>query len=111
MNQTADEAIARAGKLTATPPKRTPTVKRRGRWLKRGIILVVLAGGVWAGFRYWTRPSSAAMEYKTSPVTRGDITQFVTANGSLTPVQLVEVGSQISGVITEIKADFNSRVK
>jgi HlyD family secretion protein len=48
---------------------------------------------------------------KTSPVTRGDVTQIVTANGSLTPVQLVEVGSQISGVITEIKADFNSRVK
>jgi HlyD family secretion protein len=51
------------------------------------------------------------MDYKTSPVTRGDVTQFVTANGTLTPVQLVEVGSQISGVITEIKVDFNSRVK
>jgi HlyD family secretion protein len=72
---------------------------------------VILAGSVWGGIRYWTRPSSAATDYKTSPVTRGDITQFVTANGTLTPVQLVEVGSQISGVITEIKADFNSRVK
>jgi len=51
------------------------------------------------------------MEYKTSPVTRGDVIQTVTANGSLTPVQLVEVGSQISGVITEIRADFNSHVK
>src|SRR5204863_9464094 len=69
------------------------------------------AAGIWAGFRYWTRPQTAAMEYKNSPVTRGDVTQLVTANGSLTPVQLVEVGSQISGVITEIKVDFNSRVK
>lgn len=51
------------------------------------------------------------MDYKTSPVTRGDVTQIVTANGALNPVQLVEVGSQISGVITEIKVDFNSRVK
>lgn len=57
-----------------------------------------------------SRPA-AEVEYKTSPVTRGDVTQLVTANGSLNPVQLVEVGSQISGVITEIKADFNSRVK
>jgi len=73
--------------------------------------MVGLAGGVWVGFRYWTRPQTAAMEYKTSPVTRGDVTQIVTANGSLTPVQLVEVGSQISGVITEIKVDFNSHVK
>jgi len=73
--------------------------------------MVGLAGGIWVGFRYWTRPQTAAMEYKTSPVTRGDVTQIVTANGSLTPVQLVEVGSQISGVITEIKVDFNSHVK
>lgn len=51
------------------------------------------------------------MEYKTSPVTRGNVTQIVTANGSLNPVQTVEVGSQISGVITEIKVDFNSHVK
>lgn len=51
------------------------------------------------------------MEYKTSPATRGDVVQIVTANGSLTPVQLVEVGSQISGVITEINVDFNSQVK
>lgn len=51
------------------------------------------------------------MEYRTTPVSRGDVTQIVTANGSLNPVQLVEVGSQISGVITEIKVDFNSHVK
>jgi len=51
------------------------------------------------------------MEYKTSLVTRGDVIQIVTANGTLTPVQLVEVGSQISGVITAIKVDFNSHVK
>jgi HlyD family secretion protein len=111
MNQTADEPIGGARKLAGTAPKRTRAAKGSGRWLKRGIILVVLAGGVWSGIRYWNRPSSAEVEYKTTAVTRGDITQFVTANGTLTPVQLVEVGSQISGVITEIKADFNSRVK
>jgi HlyD family secretion protein len=111
MNQTAGEPIGEGKKLAATSPKRALADKGRGRWLKRGVILVILAGVAWAGLRYWTRPSSANMEYKTSPVTRGDITQFVTANGTLTPVQLVEVGSQISGVITEIKVDFNSRVK
>jgi HlyD family secretion protein len=97
--------------MAGITPKRARATKGPGRWLKRGIILVILAGGVWGGIRYWNRPSNAATEYKTSAVTRGDITQFVTANGTLTPVQLVEVGSQISGVITEIKADFNSRVK
>jgi HlyD family secretion protein len=111
MNQTASEPIAGAKKPPVTTPKRASATKGRGRWIKRGVILTIVAGGVWAGVRYWTRPSSAEVEYKTSPVTRGDITQFVTANGTLIPVQLVEVGSQISGVITEIKADFNSIVK
>ncbi len=111
MNQTPGEATEGVKKSPLPPVKRGKAAKSRGRWLKRVVILAVVAGVAWAGFRYWKRPASAGMEFKTSPVTRGDVTQFVTANGTLTPVQLVEVGSQISGVITEIKADFNSRVK
>jgi HlyD family secretion protein len=74
------------------------------------VILVLLAGGAWAGYRYWKRPPETELELKTSTVTRGDVTQIVTANGSLSPVLLVEVGSQISGVITQINVDFNSLV-
>lgn len=111
MNQAAGEPNVGVNKLSTKPVQKPRGGKRRGRWFTRGIILIVLAGGIWAGIRYWTRPSNAATDYKTSAVTRGDVTQFVTANGSLTPVQLVEVGSQISGVITAIKVDFNSRVK
>src|SRR5512138_105400 len=91
--------------------RRPPTGKRRRPWLKWGVVLIALAGVIWAGKRYWVPASSAGLDYKTSPVTRGDVTQIVTANGSLNPVQTVEVGSQISGVITEIKVDFNSHVK
>src|SRR5512138_741232 len=91
--------------------KRPAASKRRRPWLKWGVVLIALAGVTWAGKRYWAPSSTAEMDYKTSPVTRGDVTQIVTANGSLSPVQLVEVGSQISGVITEIKVDFNSHVK
>ncbi len=78
------------------------------KWL---VILAVLGGSAWAGIKYWQRPKNGTVEFKTSRVERGDITQSVTANGSLTPVRMVEVGSQISGVITEIKVDFNSQVK
>ncbi|MBU6400059.1 MAG: biotin/lipoyl-binding protein, partial [Verrucomicrobia bacterium] len=85
--------------------------ERVGGILKWLVILAVAGGAVWAGLTFWRRPSDTALEFKTTPVTRGDITQFVTANGSLMPVRLVEVGSQISGVITEIKVDFNSQVK
>jgi HlyD family secretion protein len=91
--------------------RRIMATKYRGSLLKWIVIAAALAGAAWAGVRYWSGPGKGELEIKTTPVARGDIVQSVTANGSLTPVQLVEVGSQISGVITEIRADFNSRVK
>jgi len=78
------------------------------KWL---VIVALLGAGGYFGYRYFQKPDDAAVSYLTETITRGDIIQSVTANGSLTPVRLVEVGSQISGVITEIKADFNSKVK
>ena len=44
-------------------------------------------------------------------VTRGPITQAVTATGTLNPVVNVQVGSQVSGNISKLFADFNSQVK
>src|SRR5689334_5369193 len=111
MDQIVNEPAQVPKNLTLNAARKSQATKRRGSWLNWGVTLVVLAGGIAAGLRYWTHPSSAEMDYKTSPVTRGDVTQIVTANGSLNPVQLVEVGSQISGSITDIKVDFNSRVK
>jgi HlyD family secretion protein len=49
--------------------------------------------------------------FQTAPVTRGPITQAVTATGTLNPVQNVQVGSQVSGNIQKLFADFNSVVK
>jgi HlyD family secretion protein len=48
--------------------------------------------------------------YQTTPVTRGDLIQMVTATGQLNPVTNVQVGSQISGTIAKLFADFNSSV-
>ena len=85
--------------------------KRRSSWGK-WLTLLVLAGGVAAGVAWYNkRPTEDAPDYKTATVMRGDITQIVTANGQLSPVKNVQVGSQVSGIITEIKVDFNSRVK
>jgi len=50
-------------------------------------------------------------KYETAPVSRGDIVQHVTASGSLSAVVSVDVGSQVSGKITALYADFNSPVK
>jgi len=55
--------------------------------------------------------SSSASNYQTATVTRGSITQLVTATGTLNPVVNVQVGSQVSGNIAKLFADFNSEVK
>jgi HlyD family secretion protein len=55
--------------------------------------------------------SSGASAYQTATVMRGPITQLVTATGTLNPVTNVQVGSQVSGNIQKLFADFNSEVK
>lgn len=49
--------------------------------------------------------------YRLQPVTIGDIEQNVTANGTINPVSLVNVGTQVSGRVKKIYADFNDQVK
>ena len=55
--------------------------------------------------------SSGSENYQIATVTRGPITQAVTATGTLNPVVNVQVGSQVSGNIQKLFADFNSQVK
>lgn len=73
-------------------------------------VLVVAAGG----YVWWQRRAAAidraAVHYRTQPLERGEIIQTVTANGALRAVQTVEVGSEVSGKIVELMADFNSEV-
>ena len=55
--------------------------------------------------------SNGASSYQTATVTKGPITQLVTATGTLNPVVNVQVGSQVSGNIQKLFVDFNSEVK
>src|SRR5436190_20373751 len=86
-----------------------PVKKRSAAW--NWLFLLLVLGGGFAGWRWYAkRPANSAPDYKTAAVSKGDITQVVTANGQLSAVKNVSVGSQVSGIITEIKVDFNSRV-
>lgn len=85
------------------------TNKKSG-WLKWLIVLLLLGGLAAGGAWYWKRKGQAVTEYQTTKVTRGDIIQAVTATGQLNPVLNVQVGSQISGIIEKLHADFNSIV-
>ena len=82
-----------------------------GIWL----VVAALAGGGYWGYTKWKAGKGTATtgtaEFRTNTIARGNITQSVTANGALNPVKIVTVGSQISGIITELQADFNTVVK
>src|SRR5437870_2644431 len=78
------------------------------RFLPVGVIIVALLIILFV-VRRCTHSSAAG--YQTATVTRGPITQLVTATGTLNPVVNVQVGSQVSGNIQKLFADFNSEVK
>ena len=54
---------------------------------------------------------SVEAKYKTQVIEIGDITQTVSANGTLNPVVIVSVGTQVSGTVKKLYADFNDHVK
>ncbi len=73
------------------------------------LALIFAAGGTY----YWQKQSASQSQekYKTQVVDRGDIVQSISANGTLSPVVLVNVGTQVSGTLKRLNADFNSRVR
>ena len=72
-----------------------------------GGILFLIAAGIW----HWWSSDTSSVQYKTAFVDRGPITSIVTATGTVNPVVSVQVGSQVSGKIAKLFADFNSVVK
>jgi HlyD family secretion protein len=83
--------------------------QKKFRWFKWLLILLVLGGAAY-GYWHFRGQGDTATEYQTTKVTRGDIIQAVTATGQLNPVLNVQVGSQVSGIIQKLHADFNSIV-
>lgn len=80
-------------------------MKRFFRWLVLIVGLFIIA------FIVRQCRTAGAANYQTAEVTSGPITQAVTATGTLNPVVTVQVGSQVSGNIAKLFADFNSQVK
>lgn len=80
---------------------------------KKKIILIAVSIAVVASAGFWLFGSSKAQHkvtYETAVVTRGEISESITATGTIEPVTEVEVGTQVSGIIDKIYADYNSVV-
>ena len=96
------------GKILTLPPEPARLRSRKRRWsLVIGLAGCLLGAATW----YWWASGTAPVHYKTAPVDRGPITSVVTATGTVNPVVSVQVGSQVSGKIAKLSADFNSIVK
>ena len=81
---------------------------KRPRWTL--LVVVVLAAAAAAAW-WWMRSGDGAPVYRTAAVERGALQAVVAAGGTVNPVRQVSVGSQVSGQIKELRADFNTEVK
>jgi HlyD family secretion protein len=81
----------------------------RTRIFSAALVAALLAGAV--ALYMWWGAGASVQEYRYGKVERGTITAAVSATGTVNPVTAVQVGSQVSGQIKELFADFNSEVK
>src|ERR1700693_3413132 len=82
-------------------------------FLSRTISLLAVLAVIAIVFGTWRLLDRQGIEtkYRLSPAKIGDVTQTVSANGTLNPVVLVSVGTQVSGTVKKLHVDFNDRVK
>jgi HlyD family secretion protein len=81
--------------------------------MRRTILIasVLVLGLAIVGYVFFNGERKAPVRYRTSPVERGSVVSLVTATGTINPVVSVQVGTQVSGMVKSLHADFNSVVK
>src|SRR5262247_2289046 len=79
------------------------------RVVSLAVVAVLVGGAVW-GYLY-AQSRGSVPKYRLVRIERGPLTAAVSATGNLNAVITVQVGSQVSGQIKELRADFNSVVK
>ena len=82
--------------------------------MKKKILLTIAAlavAGAILGLTVFKGHKNGVVKYRTEALAKGDLEALVVTSGTLNPVRLVEVGSQVSGKIDKLYVDFNSQVK
>lgn len=82
-------------------------LKGPGRWLWIAAAVLISLVAIW----FFFLRSEEAEPYRTEAVTRGDIVSSVSASGALEALDTVQVGSQLSGQVTQVLADYNDTVR
>jgi HlyD family secretion protein len=73
------------------------------------VVLVIVAGAI-LGLTVFRNGKNGEIKYKTETLARGDVEALVVTSGTLNPIEIVDVGAQVSGKIEKLYADFNSPV-
>ncbi len=81
-------------------------MNKKSRWVV--IIMSIIALGIIARIVF---RGGSTVHYKTDTVEKGDIQVLITATGKINPVTKVQVGTQVTGTLSKIYADFNQKVK
>ena len=109
LNDAAKAAAEKAELATLLDePAARPWYRRPGWWAV-GVAALLLAGALaW----WWSsRAANAAPSYTTQPVTRGNLTLTVTANGTVQPTRSIDIGSELSGTVLKVNVDVNDRIR
>jgi HlyD family secretion protein len=80
---------------------------KTSRWVGAALLLALIGAGSWW---FFLRTPEAQLTFRTGKIERGPLQAAVSATGTVTPVQQVQISSQVSGQIKELFVDFNSAV-
>ena len=81
--------------------------------MKKALIIIAIIFGGIVGLYYLMKPSDklTARQFEFVKVDRGDVTETVTATGTIEPINIVSVGTQVSGIVEKVYADYNDEVE
>jgi HlyD family secretion protein len=82
-------------------------MKKKVIWIIAALVIVT---GATLGLTVFRKGKNGEIKYKTETIARGDIEALVVTSGTLNPIEIVDVGAQVSGKIEKLFADFNSPV-
>ena len=97
---------------SSSPRSASSLRPRKSPWPKRAAIAVAVLALAGIGWHFYSQRNAeqAASAYRTAKIERGDIRVTISATGALSAISTVDVGSQISGQMIEVLADYNDRV-
>ena len=102
--------VSEPGKIVTLPGASAGLERMRQRRIRTWLLWLVLAMVLASAGVAWRAYTASGIRYETLPLERGAIESNITATGTLNPVVNVQVGSQVSGNIQALYADFNTKV-